>query len=92
VNFFPADIINSFCTKNHGLVLPSPDNCAHFYQCGIYNQKTGSYLHECETFKFFSIDKKNQLSVKTQTGKICSFIKKIFEGDFQNVKKMMGSY
>ena len=47
MDFFPADIINSFCTKNHGLVLPSPDNCAHFYQCGIYNQRTGSYLHEC---------------------------------------------
>ncbi|XP_071175832.1 uncharacterized protein [Mytilus edulis] len=47
------DMINSYCRSNANLVLPSPDNCAQFYQCGEINHMTGSYLRECAYPKLY---------------------------------------
>ena len=39
--------MNDFCERNPGLVFPSFTNCAQFYECAHYNDRTGTYLHEC---------------------------------------------
>lgn len=40
-------MVSSYCQQNPDNVLPNPDNCAQFYQCGQINHVTGSYLREC---------------------------------------------
>lgn len=42
-----AGSINDYCERNPGLVFPSFASCAQFYECGRYNDITGTYLHEC---------------------------------------------
>nr|XP_022322146.1 uncharacterized protein LOC111123822 isoform X3 [Crassostrea virginica] len=50
--------VNGFCERQPGLVFPSFTNCAQFYECGRYNNKTGTYLHECAYPFLYDIDSK----------------------------------
>lgn len=50
--------VNGFCERQPGLVFPSFTNCAQFYECGRYNNKTGTYLHECAYPLLYDIDSK----------------------------------